>query len=553
MRLDVINSELIAATPYFSQISPQTSSALRGTPRYVVKVFKGARTVYRSSKRLLTGEDPAKIAGEWAGNKVITKTIRPVSKRVHKRVAKIDHDRSRKNGMGGRTWITRPGRYDMVMVFHDANRAGPHVDVHIGRLSVVYRVKPDVYSKLRYNRDGQLTEASRELLISHVKSEIATGSRVPQNLDHSRSNARASWVNGDPNGKNYGDGRTRQVILQTEVDVYKAHEDGPVEFYAPALHPDRALYLYRLYPGDNKRAPILIWGKRRAAPPELDDRLHLKMIHPDEVEKYADKADWNTSTAKYDGSSCFFVITKEGTTVWSPRTSVRTGEQIEYTHKLDGLATVTSDETIVGMGELLFREKAWLPWRGGYVPAAVGGGILNSNMVLPTTVTPEIRIYRIDRIGRQKVGHLDFWENRKLQQDVAKLSPKLKVVELMEPAEANELGFEGVVVVPENASVNDGFKLKWWEDPNDWRIDRVDFRDGEKGGVAGVVHATSLESGKKFKLGPGQVGNTELTREMMAHPERYEGVVLKVNSKRGHEGRAAKVVAIHTDKGVAPV
>src|SRR5690606_4602867 len=112
---------------------------------------------------------------------------------------------------------------------------------------------------------------------------------------------------------------------------------------------------------------------------------------------------------------------------------------------------------------------------------------------------------------------------------------KLEVVELMDPERALASGYEGIVAVPEGGSVNDGFKMKWCQDANDWRIDEVDFRPGEKGGVAGVVYCTSMESGKTFKLGPSAVGNQELTREMMANPHDYQGSVLKVQSRNGHE------------------
>jgi hypothetical protein len=324
--------------------------------------------------------------------------------------------------------------------------------------------------------------------------------------------------------------------------------------YAPAINPYRALYLYRIYPGNGKIAPILIFGSKSHQPPKLDDRLHLKAFQPDEMEKLAEKADMSTSTAKYDGSSCYFVITKEGTTVWSPRESVVTGEQIEYTFKIDGIATTHTDgPTIVGMGELLFKEKSHNPFKQDeYLPSATGSGILNMNAVVPKNIEPEIRIYRIDRVGREKTGNLSFWENRQLQHEVAKLNPHLHVVELMDPDTAHAKGFEGVVVVPEGASVNDGFKMKWFEDPEDWRIDRVEFRPGDKGGVAGVVWYTNLENGKTYKMGPSQVGSQTYTRHMMDNPDQYVGTVHKVQSRRGHSGRAAKVIMEHPDKGVAP-
>lgn len=556
INMDSVTKEFIAARPLYRTLSPGPSALLTGR---LVALAKTAAVTAGAANQLRKGADPAEMLGDVIGGRITKLMGRPVKRRVtkaHLHMRNVNHDPLRKNGMGGRSWITKPGRHEMVIVFHDANRAGPHIDVHIGRLSMVYRVKPDLYARLKYNNSGMLTEDSKKAIINHVRTETRNGSRVPQNLDHSLSNARAAWTNGDPDAKTYGSGRTRQVVSVSTVDVYKAHPDGPIEMYAPLLNPHRGMYIYKIHPGDNKRAPILIWGNKSAAPPKLEDRLHLKLVHPEEMEKAAEKVDMDTSTAKYDGSSCYVHIGPKGTTVWSPRLSSATGERIEYTFKLDGLANVRSDENIVAMGELLFREKGKFPWSPSktYLPSAVGSGILNSNSVLPKNIKPEIRLYRVDRIGRENTKNLGFWENRSLQVAVAATAPQhLKVVSLMTPEEAAEQGYEGIVAVPEGASVNDGIKVKWWMDPHDWVIDKVDFKPGDRGGIAGVVRATSLESGKKFNLGPGQMGNRELTERMMNNPEHYEGAVLKVNSRHGHEGRASKVVAFHDDKGVAVV
>jgi hypothetical protein len=328
-----------------------------------------------------------------------------------------------------------------------------------------------------------------------------------------------------------------------------------VEFYAPAINPHRAMYLFKLYDGGENGAPILVWGNKQHHPPAFEDRLHLRMIDPKQLEKLNGKADMATSTAKYDGASCYVVTGPKGTTVWSPRLSSRTGEQIEYTMKLDGVGGITSPETTIAMGELMFKEMSKCGRRTvRRLSAAEVGGILNSQAVLPERIKPEIRLYRVDKVGRQKTSDLSFWENRVLQEKLAMQDPegRLQVVELMAPDKAVHQGFEGVVAVPMGGSVNDGFKMKWWTDPHDWRIDRIAFAPGPKGGVAGVVECTSLESGKTFKLGPGQLGTRLQCEAMMANPEQFVGSVLKVESRHGHEGRAAKVIGFHDDKGLAP-
>jgi hypothetical protein len=553
---DRLNQDLIGSKPYFKAVSPGPRKLFVDSVPEMIRLGAAGYTTIKSIRSKNPGHE---IVGDLVTSQVLYYTLRPVKRfvtKTHKRIPDIPKkDFHRKNGMGGRSWYTTPRKEEMVIIFHDANRAGPHIDVHIGRLSIIYKVKPDLYEKLRYNRKGVLTADSQKLLIEHVKSEIARGARVPQNLDHSKAEAKITWTGKDDTGTNYGSGKTRQIISTSHVDIYKAHRDGPIEMYAPSLNSHRSLYLYRIYNGPT---PILIFGAKTSVPPFLHDRLHLKLTDPSALldkDLFAARVDLTTSTAKYDGSSAYLHITPKGTTAWSPRRSVVTGEQIEYTFKLPGLADVTSDVPIVAMGEVLFKKKSPLPRllrfdEHTYLSSAEGSGILNSNLLVPDHLEPEIRLYRVDSIGKDKTIGLDFWTNRILQQEVAKLSPLIKVVQLMTPDEAKVLGYEGIVATSPGSSVVEGMKIKWWTDPNDWRIDKVKFYPGEKGSVAGVVQCTSLDSGKKFNLGPGQVGNQLLTREMMANPQRYEGLVLKVLSRHGHEGRAAKVQAFHDDKGM---
>lgn len=448
-----------------------------------------------------------------------------------------------------RTLLDTTGRYEMVVVFHDADKAGPHIDVHIGPMSLIYRVKPELKERLFFNREGCLTFKSKILILDHLRGEITKGARVPQNLDHSPEQSIFGWVNGGSEQNGYGAGKTRQIVHQSFVDVFKI--GNAVEFYAPKINKHRSMYIYQLSAGSDKKAPILIWGNKSNHPPKFEDRLHLKSLDPNSIdtETLSEKVDWETSTAKYDGSSAYLVITPKGATAWSPRNSKTTGEQIEYTHKLTGLADVRSEQTIVTMAEILFTDEY-----GSYLKGAKISGILNTNDVLPTDVYPEIRLYRVDRVGKLHTHDTPFWVNRELQQHVSNLSPELiKPAELMTPHQAKKMGLEGVVVVPPEKSVVDGFKIKWWRDPNDWRIDKVKFKLGASGRVAGVVSCTSLDSGRQFNLGATAIGNEYLTKHMMDNADLYEGSVLKVNSRHGHEGRSAKVVGFHDDKGLSPV
>ena len=547
-----LQHEIGQAKPYFLAVSPGWPALFKS--KLAGRIAMGISAT-KTAKRWQAGAtDFAGVLGGAIANQILqpVKNIiaDPIGK-AHQHLQRAPRkDPFRKNGLGGRGWLDTPGRYPMTIVFHDANRAGPHVDVHIGRLSMIYRVKPEVYEQLRTNGEDRLTKASKQLLLDFVREEIEENSRVPQNLDHSIANGKVEFFGGTREDSHYGAGLRREIIETGEVDVFKTGPGKPIEMYAPALIGDKPTYIFRLYNETQERNPILIWGKRSSGPPPLFDRLHLTLVQPDELEQLETKADMATSTAKYDGSSCYLVMSKRGTRVFSPRTSKKTGEQIEYTHKLGNIATNTAEQTTIAMGELLFVRRDWLG-RKHYVSQSEGGGVLNANRVRPRNLEPEIRLYRVDKVGREVTVNENFWLNRQRQTAIARQSVGIKVVELMHPNEARERDFEGVVVVPGRGSVNEGFKTKWWTDPHDWRIDRVDFHSGPTGKVAGVLRCTSLESGNTFKLGPGQVGDEAMTREMMRSPESYEGTVLKVHSRHGFEGRASRVVSIHTDKGTA--
>ena len=192
--MEIISGNLHAAKPYFATISPNIPYMFTAPYQRLVKGVMFAHRAMKTGHRLWSGTPVATVTGEFISSRVIAKVTHPMKKKVaqvHVDMTRTDHDWKRKNGIGGRTWITKPGQYKMVIVFHDANRAGPHIDVHIDRLSLVYKVKPDLYAKLKYNKDGYLTENSQKAIIEHLRWEINNGSRVAQNIDHSKSNARA--------------------------------------------------------------------------------------------------------------------------------------------------------------------------------------------------------------------------------------------------------------------------------------------------------------------------------------------------------------------------
>lgn len=340
--------------------------------------------------------------------------------------------------------------------------------------------------------------------------------------------------------------------------------------YAPLITGVQATYLYQIYPGNEERkTPILIWGKLKPITLNFKDRLHLTLIQPEELDKFQGRIDVGTNTRKYDGASTHFHSnTGQGFKFFSPRISKETGHNVEYTYKIPELAERGHPSKPVGMGELLFWKrtpigillKEWdirgpefIAWK--YLSASEIGGILNSHAVRPREVYPELRIYRLDRWHGQDVYGLPFWENRNLQISLSSYinSPYMRVVDLAKPIRNRQSErWEGFVGVPEGLSVNDGLKLKWWGDANDWEVISNELSLSEKGNVQGVIWFKSLESDKEFKLGPGQIGSFDACMSLLEHGNRAIGMVAKVHGRQGHEGRAAKIVDWHMDKGSIP-
>ncbi len=525
--------------------------------------------------KIFQGHDIADIIG----NRIAHNAMYPVTRRlrtgVHKglMMGQVKSSRTLLDPVIQEIEKDRDGRIirKMRIMYHDANKAKKHLDVHIGRTSLIYRItgKP-VENKIRFNSKGELTQESKDALIAHLKTEIGNNSRVAQNLDHTIANAKCSWLVGEYGlgETRYGSGLTRQLVAESDVEFYHHQVRTSEHLYAPLISGAQATYLYQIYPSNDVRdTPILIWGKLNPITLKFKDRLHLKLIQPEELEKFQGRIDVRTNTRKYDGASCHFHSnTGQGFKFFSPRLSKETGTNVEYTFKVPELAEQGHPSKPVGMGEMLFwrrtpaglflkeftdwRGPEWLTWR--YLPASEIGGILNSHAVRPRDIRPELRVYRIDRWNGVDVYNMPFWENRILQIFMTSHlnSDSWKVVSLARPIRNSRTErWEGFVGVPDGMSVNDGLKLKWWGDTNDWEVIRNELSISDKGNIQGVMWFKSLESGREFKLGPGQIGSFDQCMSLVESSNKCIGMVAKVHGRQGHEGRAAKIVDWHTDKG----
>ena len=124
--MEIVSTNLYQSKKYFTTISPGFQSVLLGRAKWAARgvglAYKGTKLVFKWKKGTPIEElvNPVEISSDFISGKVIGETTKPISTRVaktHVAMTRTDHDWRRKNGIGGRTWITQPGQYKMVIIF----------------------------------------------------------------------------------------------------------------------------------------------------------------------------------------------------------------------------------------------------------------------------------------------------------------------------------------------------------------------------------------------------------------------------------------------------
>lgn len=477
-------------------------------------------------------------------------------------------------------------RAKRILVFHLADKAGPHLEAYLEIDGTAYnigvkRLSPAVLQDIGLTRNGggYLTQASCERLKTFWASEFGLKQTrwLAQSTDHKPHEARMAWGTRNDGVVGYGAGDLRQVL--DECDVVVSTTGKSVEFHDPLIDRHRKAFVFKSMPVTESRpSNILGVGRKENPPPPQVEKLKLT-FHKDVVKFQRLVGDAGMRTLKEDGASLRFRTTRRGSMFWSPRISKVTGAHIMYDSKVRDWVGVRSAVPIEGMGEFLaFRPQPWfwflappvhawaqrfelLRWleplaatRLEQCTAAEVGGLLNANRPIPDDIEIRLKLYLVSKVGRQHLAREAYRDNYQRVQEVARLHPDWAPVT---PIRADQVdatvaqrGIEGVVGVPDGQSLVDGgYKLKTRGDGFDWEVTRVALARGERGGVAGVVWFRSLESERHYKIGGGPLGSQALREDMLLNPEKYVGRVYEVACFEGHEGRAAHVVREHPDKG----
>lgn len=470
-----------------------------------------------------------------------------------------------------------------ILVYHDADKAGPHLEAYLEQNGMAYnvgvkRLNVAALEQLALCRNGSgwLTQESQARLVAFWKREFQVGKTawLAQSTDHKPHEARMAWGSHAQGVVGYGAGDLRQVLADDPVVLHST--GSSVEWHDPVLDPHRRAFVFKIMDEGKRSRPsnILAVGLKENPPAPKVEKLHLTFYKQPEDFKRLVGPD-GLYTIKDDGASLKFRIGPKGAQFWSPRISKVTGAPIMYDSKVRDWVAVTSPEPVEGMAEFLAARPvpvlpgpvlSWLEraglltWIRPAIPtrlqtcrAADIGGLLNSHAPIPADIQIQLRLYLVSRAGRQVLTSEPYTQNYQRVRAVAQLHPDWEPVIAISPDEVERISatHEGVVGVPNGRSlVEGGYKLKVRGDTFDWKVVEVALKPGEKDGIAGVVWFESLESGRRFKVGGGPLGSRELRDAMLAHPEQYVGRVYKVASFDQHEGRAAHVLEEHPDKGV---
>lgn len=548
-----IADSFIDAAPYFKKVTPGPMSLLK-LPRFLKACVK----MYNEIKNHTN-----KTSKQRRYDFVKGLVLDPLKSKVmsgHKTVTRRTIDRTRKNGLGGRKWFYPDelnGKRlikDIVIMYHEASHK--HIDIHIGHLSIVIRVSgKEVENKIKFDKEGVLTNDSKEALMDHIRTEISGNSRVVHNLDHTIGSANSCWYSHDIGPRGYGEGRTRQQVFRGKAEVLSVDEGpgGTLKLFIPGLYKNSIVYVHKLYTPikDKRSAPILIMGK--ISKPNITHNNSISLRRAPDRGSFLSKVDPKTITLKEDGASTFFRIDSKGMRLFSPRIG-KDGDPIEYTHKVPELMRVKCSDNVAGVGELLFYKK-FIPWKPDTwlmkdLSAAQIGGVLNKQDIRDPGLLVRLVVYRVDKWGKDKIIDLPYQDNRLFQMRVAALDGHGNIQIPMPVFYVDSLdnSIEGYVGVAPGGNINNAYKFKMWGDPQDWEVIGNSFTLNDNGNIQGVINFRY--NGKEYNMGPGSIGSKEFCKSLISQGDGIIGKVAKVKGRVGHDGRAAQFIEWHNDKGI---
>jgi len=368
------------------------------------------------------------------------------------------------------------------------------------------------------------------------------------------------WEGNIPKGE-YGAGKV-ELVMNEPVEVLRSSPDRLI-FNSYSSYRPQEYALIKLK-DDNW---III---NRTTTKKSKSMENISLARPKFKSTKFEDLDINTSHVmleKKDGAFTNIVITKKpkpDLRSFSYRTSKRTGDLIEYTHKIKSLMFSRPDADLKGtvlQAELMARKD------NKFAPANSIGAILNSNVFESRKKQESLgeiepHAFNITRYKNKDVSNLSFEDKRKLLEEVVRKIPAIKLIDVAKtPKEKSKLirqiiakKGEGVVLVdPIYPSHMIKSKLI-----DDYDVVIKGFTKGtgklKETGIGAIQYAH--EDNPQVVVGKVGTGlNDALRRDMYEHPEKYIGNIAKVqalglykrNNKKGAL-RAPSFKSMHWEK-----
>lgn len=432
----------------------------------------------------------------------------------------------------------RPGSMlDLIVQYHEAEKAGPHYDIRIG--------SPELDLLSWASRKEMPSEPGiKRLLIEQPLHEFEYG----------------EFEGEIPSG--YGKGKVKLVgrtkILVTDVG------DNYIKFtLADTRYPERFM-LIRM---KNQPKKWLMMNITPVKYPEEYEKPRFKTIDAEEVEEYIKKMkEGDTLQEKIDGAHGIVQLLKDSIEVLSVRKSV-TGKPIVHTERIFAKIPKANIPKQL-QNSLLAGEIFGQTEKGNVIPPQDLGAILNSVILKSLEKQEEegvdlrVALFDIIRAGSKELSKTPYLERYKfIEEKILPLLPdKFEMIKQVETQEEAKKFWdkirsgkyprtsEGVVIRLQEESKP--IKAKTFNEI-DVYIRDIFPGEGKYSGVGAGGFYYSLEPDGKIVGKVGTGFSDELRKYMWEHPEEFIGRVARVKYQEKFPSgalRAPVFLALHEGK-----
>lgn len=424
--------------------------------------------------------------------------------------------------------VAAPEVWEFSLQHHLAEKAGPHYDVRLGDPETGHA--HSFAMRKEWPKPGEvrlaIPQPTHSIPYMDFKGFIAEG---------------------------YGKGKV-ELPRREQTEVVSSSPDH-IRFN---LYSGKNTEEYLLRKTDDKR-----WLLRNTTPTRTEElpssKPKYKELKPDQLDPEKPDKIWQ---AKVDGAHVLYAFgdTHDQARVFSYRPTERETGVIEHTHRLPLFSTLRTPAALRNStlrGELIAEDR-----KGVALKSTDVGGILNAGVWKSRRKQDEMGklvpyVFDVVKWKGKNVENAPYTEKLEMLQEVQKQAPWLKIPRTATtPAEKKKLFSdiqhhkeksteEGLIEWDANKPVPT--KAKFKED-EDVFIKEVFPEDATKrqGLAGGFSYSRTPEGLVVGKVGTGF--SHAMKKDMLDRPELYQGLKARIQTLRGHAGRAPSFISLHLDQ-----